>query len=558
MRPGLRRRGLGKVAAVAALIVGSIGSVLPGTASAAPEEVAAASAAPVQWGSCAPNEISNVPPEEQFRFSCADYVVPLDYRHPNRGTINLALLRRQANDQANRIGSLFINPGGPGGSGYRLPTIGQFIVQQPVLDRFDLIGFDPRGVARSTPLRCFITQEDATAVFSRMALLPLSRKEERDTNAALRDYGRFCDRFAGPLLEHMSTQDVARDLDVLRAAVGDKQLNYLGFSYGTLIGATYVNMFPKNSRAVILDGNVDPDLRLHNGLDYDLQRAGGFEISLDAVLTRCDAVGLACAFSDGNPRAKFDELRDHMRNVGPITLPSGFAMDIATFTNLVTGALYDPSVLADLTALFQALWDVIHPSTTAQIAPSVATQAFDALQKVKGLGKLDIRPNFGLDTPYTADDSYPAVNCTDKPFNNRPSQTPQIADRYERKAPTFGRFLAWADPAICPNWPLEDRRVFDGPWNRKTPNPVLVYGNFYDPATQYEFARRMARELGNGFLVSADAFGHTILGFSKCTDTIATNYLTALRLPGPGTVCPPDVQPFPSIPTLRGSGGDRS
>src|SRR2546423_4324480 len=163
MRAEFRRRGLGKIAAVAALVVGTIGSVLPGTAGVDPE--AAATAAPVVWGDCAPNEISNVPPAEQFRFSCANYVVPMDYRHPNRGSINLALMRRVANDQANRIGSLFLNPGGPGGSGYRLPTIGGLIVQSRVLDRFDLIGFDPRGVARSTPLRCFATQEDANDVF---------------------------------------------------------------------------------------------------------------------------------------------------------------------------------------------------------------------------------------------------------------------------------------------------------------------------------------------------------------------------------------------------------
>jgi pimeloyl-ACP methyl ester carboxylesterase len=530
--------------------------VLPGTAAADPE--AAATAAPVVWGACAPNEISNVPPAEQFRFSCANYVVPMDYRHPNQGTINLALMRRQANDQTNRIGSLFLNPGGPGGSGYRLPTIGQLIFQPQVMDRFDLIGFDPRGVARSTPLRCFLTQEDADAVFNRMALLPITRQEERDTNAALKDYGRFCDRFAGPLLEHMSTQNVARDLDVLRAAVGDKQLNYLGFSYGTLIGATYVNMFPKNSRAIILDGNVDPDLRLHDGLEYDRQRTNGFEISLDAFLTRCDTVGKACAFSDGSPRAKFDELRDQLRNVGPITLPDGTVVEIGPFINLVTGTLYDPSQLAPLAEFLQAMWDVIHPSPTAQIAPSVAAQAFQTLKKNSGLGRLDLRPSYGLDTPYTADDSYPAVNCTDKPFRNRPSQTPAIADRFERQLPTFGRFLAWSDPAICPNWPLEDRNVYSGPWNRRTPNPVLVYGNFYDPATQYEFAKRMARELGNGFLVSADAFGHTILGFSTCTDTIASKYLIDLKLPGPGTVCPPNVQPFPFIPTATRKNADQS
>lgn len=546
MRAGRNRRGLGTVAAVAALVMGSVGSVLSGTASADPQQ--AATAAPVQWGACAPADISNVPPEEQSRFSCADYVVPLDYDHPNRGTINLALMRRQANDQTNRIGSLFLNPGGPGGSGFRLPTVGQFIFQPQVMDRFDLIGFDPRGVARSTPLRCFLTQEDAVGVFNRMALLPITRQEERDTNAALRDYGRFCDRFAGPLLEHMSTENVARDLDVLRAAVGDKQLNYLGFSYGTLIGATYVNLFPKNSRAIILDGNVDPNLRLHDGLEYDRQRTNGFEIALDAFLTRCDTVGAACAFSDGSPRAKFDELRDHLRNVGPITLSDGTVVEIGPFTDLVTGTLYIPENLAPLAGFLQEMWEVVHPPAAAKkAAPSVAAQAVQTLRRNAGLGKVDQRPNRGLDTPYTADDSYAAVNCTDKPFRNRPNQTPSIADRFERQMPTFGRFLAWADPAICPNWPLDRRDVYSGPWNRRTPNPVLVYGNFYDPATQYEFSRRMARELGNGFLVSADAFGHTILGFSTCTDTIATKYLIDLRLPGPNTVCPPNVQPFPSI-----------
>jgi pimeloyl-ACP methyl ester carboxylesterase len=539
---------------VAALVAGSAGVVAP--AAAAPDKGEPA-AAPVVWGPCAPADISNVPPAEQFRFSCANYVVPLDYDRPNRGTINLALMRRAANDQATRIGSLFLNPGGPGGSGYRLPTIAQLIFQPPVLDRFDIIGFDPRGVARSTPLRCFATLEDANAVFARMALLPITRQQERETLDALRDYGRFCDTFAGPLLEHMSTENVARDLDRLRAAVGDQQLNYLGFSYGTLIGATYVNLFPNRSRAIILDGNVDPNLRLHDGLEYDHQRTNGFEISLDAFLTRCDAVGAACAFSDGSPRAKFDELRTYLREVGPITLPSGEVIAIDTFTNGVAGTLYDLTALAALAEVLQALYDVIHPPAAAQRA-AVSGQTVQSVLVKGKLGKLDVPPRFLLDTPYTADDSYAAVNCTDKPFRNRASQIPSIADRWEREMATFGRFLAWADPAICPNWPLEHRDVYSGPWNRRTPNPVLVYANYYDPATQYEFGRRMARELGNGFLVSADAFGHTILGFSTCTDRIATNYLTELRLPGPGTVCPPNIQPFPFIPGTSPANGDRS
>jgi pimeloyl-ACP methyl ester carboxylesterase len=507
-------------------------------AAAAPESAAA----PVVWGECAAVDISNVPPAERFRFSCANYVVPLDYDRPNRGTINLALMRRAANDQTRRIGSLFLNPGGPGGSGYRLPTIAQLIVQSAVTDRFDVVGFDPRGVARSTPLRCFATQEDADAVFGRMALMPITKQEERDTLDALRDYGRFCDRFAGPLLQEMSTENVARDLDRLRAGVGDRQLNYLGFSYGTLLGATYVNLFPNRSRAIILDGNVDPKLRLHDGLEYDRQRTAGFEIALDAFLRTCDSVGSACAFSDGSPRAKFDELRTYLRHTGPITLPDGSVVAIDTFTDVVAGTLYDLTALDELAAALQELYDVIHPPAVAQRRSRSAAQSMQALLGNAKQAKLDIRP----DTPYTSDDSYSAVNCTDKPFRHRPGQVPSIADQWERQMPTFGRYLAWADPAICPTWPLENRDVYSGPWNRRTPNPVLVYGNYYDPATQYEFARRITRQLGNARLVSADAFGHTILGFSACTDAIATDYLITLTVPRPGIVCQPDIPPFPA------------
>jgi pimeloyl-ACP methyl ester carboxylesterase len=523
------------LAVAATMTAASLIAVEP--AAAAPE-----SAAPVAWGPCAAADISNVPPAERFRFSCANYVVPLDYNRPNRGTINLALMRRAANDQANRIGSLFLNPGGPSGSGYRLPTVTQFFVQPAVTDRFDVIGFDPRGVARSTPLRCFATAEDANEVFGRMALLPITRQEERDTLDALRDYGRFCDTFAGPLLEEMSTENVARDLDRLRAAVGDAQLNYLGFSYGTLIGATYVNMFPKRSRAIILDGNVDPNLRLHNGLEYDRQRTNGFEISLDAFLRRCDADGPACAFSDGNPRAKFDELRNHLRRVGPITLPDGTVVAIDTFTDTVAGTLYDLTGLDDLAVVLQALYDVIHPPAATQRRSLSAAGATQVVRANAKLAKLDIRP----DTPYTADDSYAAVNCTDKPFHHKAGQVPSIADKWERQMATFGRFLAWADPAICPIWPLDNRNVYSGPWNRRTPNPVLLYGNYYDPATQYLFAQRMSRELGNARLVTADAFGHTILGLSDCADAIATAYLIGLSVPSPGTVCQPNVPPFPT------------
>lgn len=507
-------------------------------AAAAP---AAKAPAPITWGECDPSELVGVPADELDQYSCADYAVPLNHDKPKQGTINIAMMRRAANYQATRVGSLFLNPGGPGGSGYRLPKAGANIFEPEVLDRFDLIGFDPRGVARSTPLRCFATDEDATEVFGRMHPLPVAAADEATTLKALKDYGSFCKRFAGPLLEHMSTKDVARDLDVMRQAVGDSKLSYVGFSYGTLLGATYVNMFPNKSRAIILDGNVDPTLRLLDGVEYDRQRTGGFELALDGFLERCDAVAERCAFS-GDAREKYDALRNYLRNTSTITLPDGFVVDEATMTGTVASALYSPSDFDELAAVLQELWDASHPSAAARSAVALSGRSLQALQNSTQQGRADILP----DTPYTSDDSYLGVNCSDKPFNNRPSEVPGIADKWERQMPSFGRYLAWGDPAACPTWPVKDPDAFRGPWNKRTENPVLVFGNYYDPATQYEFSKRMSKQLGNARLVSVDSFGHCILGDSSCTDRIAADYLIDLEVPGPGSVCHPDVQPFPA------------
>jgi pimeloyl-ACP methyl ester carboxylesterase len=531
------------VTLVVAFVTGAISLVAPtatatATATATP---APAAPAPISWAKCAPSELVGVPAGELAQYSCADYAVPLDHDKPKLGTINIALMRRAANNQSARIGSLFLNPGGPGGSGFGLPTVGDLIFEPQVLDRFDLIGFDPRGVARSTPLRCFATQEDADDVFGRMAPLPVTAAEERSTLTALKDYGQFCRRFAGPLLEHMSTKDVARDLDVLRQAVGDSKLSYVGFSYGTLLGATYVNMFPTKARAIVIDGNVDPNLRLHDGVEYDRQRTNGFEISLNAMLARCDSVGTACAFS-GGARQKYQGLHDYLRNTGTITLPDGTVVDEAVLTSAVSGSLYSPSSFVDLTNALQQLWEAIHPPVSARAATTLTGQTLRTLQAAGHQGKADMLP----DTPYESDDSYLAVNCSDKPFDNRPSGIPALADKWERQMPSFGRYQAWSDPAACPTWPVRHPDTYRGPWNKRTETPVLVFGNYYDPATQYEFAKRMSRELGNARLVSVDAFGHCILGGSSCTDRIAADYLIDLKIPGPGTVCQPDVQPFPA------------
>jgi pimeloyl-ACP methyl ester carboxylesterase len=526
---------------VGALAVGALAVVPAVTAGAEPppEQVEQAdeieAAVPgVSWGACPEGSLDRVPPEQRHLFSCATYPVPLDYDNPRKGSVDLALMRRVATDQNQRIGSMFLNPGGPGGSGFGLPTAGDRIFEPDVLARFDLIGFDPRGVARSTPLRCFTTQEEADEVFGRMAGVPVTDEQIAGTMQAYADYSDFCARNAGELLEHMSTKDVVRDLDLMRRAVGDKKLTYVGFSYGTLIGATYANMFPNKMRAIVIDGNVDPKLRTSDGVQYDLERSTGFEIALDAFLKRCKAEGPKCAFSEGDPRAKFDQMRDHLRTT-PVTLPDGTVVTLDAFTGSVSGTLYDLTGLKALAEDLQLLYGVINPTASPKLV-----DVAKVLNKPTKLGRVDIRG----DAPYESDDSYFAVNCTDKPMPKDPEAVPGIADKWEVESPTFGRYQAFADLAGCATWPLKEREAYTGPWDRKTKNPVLVIGNYYDPATQYEFSKRMASQLGNARLVSVDSFGHCILGDSSCADKITAKYLINLEVPEPGQVCQPDTPPF--------------
>ncbi|MCB5163971.1 alpha/beta hydrolase [Streptomyces bambusae] len=507
------------------------GSTVPATADARVE--------PVQWTPCNPDPSK---PDPKI-YDCAVYPVPLDYAKPYGETIGIAMLRRRAGDPAKRIGSLFMNPGGPGGSGYLWATTARF--QPKVTERFDMIGFDPRGVARSKPLRCFTTNEEATSVFQRMIMVPVTRTEVNGTLAATRDFTASCTRNAGDLIRHMSTMNVVRDLDRMRRAVGDKKLTFAGFSYGTLIGATYANMYPDKVRAVIIDGNVDPNLRLHDGLEYDRQRAtGGFEPALAEYLKRCKAVGVPrCAFAEGDTRAKFDAIRDHLRTT-PVTLPDGQEVNLSTFTNNVANALYSQTRLAPLAVSLQAVHQVISRQQGLATGGRIDTEAAARLAQTYP-GGLREAP---ADTPYTSDDSYFGVNCQDKPYPSNPRVFAHLARAWERNAPTFGRYQAFDSPT-CATWPAPARSSerYAGPWNRRTANKIMVIGNTFDPATQYRFSQRMQRQLGNAVLVTVDVIEHCAIGRSKALDAQVTSYLVDGTPPKPGQVLKPDLDPFPML-----------
>ncbi|GAA3035544.1 alpha/beta hydrolase [Kitasatospora sp. NPDC006786] len=515
-------------------------------ASAAPIDqapgLAEAKVDPVAWTPCNPDPTKPDP----GIYDCAVYPVPLDYDKPKGEKVGIAMMRRRASDPSKRIGSLFLNPGGPGGSGYLWATTARFGAE--VQSKFDLVGFDPRGVARSNPLKCFKTQEDADAVTNRMVGVPVTKAEINETLDADQDYTDACSKNAGPLIEHMSTINVVRDLDRMRRAVGDSQLTFAGFSYGTLIGSTYANMYPNKVRAIIVDGNVDPDLRLHNGLEYDRQRANGFEIALDEFLKRCQAAGAPrCAFGDGDTRAKFDQLRDHLRT-SPITLPNGSKVTLSTFTGEVASALYSQAKLAPLAKSLQATYQVFQkPAGNALLAPQANVSDEDANLLSVDVPRAALR-EAPVDSEYTADDSYLAVNCQDKPYPSNDRVFANAAKAWEKDMPTFGRYQAFDAPA-CASWPApaRDAERFSGPWNKKTSNTVMVIGNLYDPATQYKFAQRMQQELSNAVLVSVDSIEHCAVGRSQALNKLVTRYLVDGTAPAAGQLLKPDAEIFPAV-----------
>ncbi|WBP90746.1 alpha/beta hydrolase [Kitasatospora cathayae] len=471
-------------------------------------------------------------------FQCDTAQVPLDYRDPHGRSIELALIRRPADDQAHRIGTLFYNPGGPAIPGTEaLPAVAPFFPEQ-VRKRFDLVSFDPRGVGASTTLRCFPDQAAEQALLGGLpAGYPVGAEQQSrwaDTYARL---GRQCaenDRTG--LLAHLSTADVAHDLDLLRRAVGDRRLNYLATSYGTYLGATYANLFPGRVRAMVLDSAVDPVAWSTGRAPQDAAlppflRTGsdlGSARTLDAFLDRCGAADPAnCAFSAGSPaatRAKFAELMDRLDR-GPVTVGTGpQAYDRATAVSAVALLLYSAQPVpqlgttgwAGLGQQLQSLWTA--PDTPAAPLPTGAPS-----RQTQVLGVLCADT---ADPPASAD--YPA-----------------LADLAGARSGDLGPFWVWQTQR-CAAWPAEATRDrYTGPWDRRTAAPVLVVANTDDPAWPYEGSRALADTLARGRLLTVDGDGHTVLGNpSGCASGYEERYLVDGELPPPGQVCAPDRRPF--------------
>jgi pimeloyl-ACP methyl ester carboxylesterase len=473
-------------------------------------------------------------------FQCATARVPLDYDRPQDGTISLALIRLPATDQAHRIGSLFTNPGGPGTPGVVWLRVAAMRLPAAVRARFDIIGFDPRGVGQSSPVRCFDSTAAQQAFLDKTPAFPVGAQEQQAYSQTFQQFDQQCAQLSARILPHVSTANIARDMDLLRQAVGDAKLSYWGQSYGTYLGETYANLFPTRFRALYLDAVIDP-IAYATGRDDQADhlptflRVGsdvGASQTLHAFLQLCAAAGTShCAFAADSAQStadKFDALLQRIRkqpivlqtSQGPITYTYAFTV------HFVWASLFDskgwPMLAATLQALFQ------HTGLPASRA-ALASQAAPALGQTYQQSQVEASL---------------ASLCADTANPANPLAYPAIARQADERTPYFGSLSTYLTFA-CAGWPVVDRDSYVGPWNHATASPILLVGTIYDPSTPYQDAVSASHELANARLLTYDGWGHsTFLQGSTCIFRYESAYLINGTLPAPGTTCLPDKPPF--------------
>jgi pimeloyl-ACP methyl ester carboxylesterase len=478
-----------------------------------------ASAAPkpkIAWSSCH---------QDLGPFECGTVQVPLDY-DTQSGTISLSLVRLPASDPSRRIGSLFLNPGGPGGSGVDFTLFaGPFLFTDEVRARFDLVGFDPRGIIRSSAFRCFGNDKQWDPYFTPFAF-PSNAQEEAVWIAADHYLDDACARRGGRIGEHMSTANVARDLDVLRQAVGDDMLTYAGYSYGSFLGTTYANMFPGKVRALVVDGVLDPIAWTtgapgQSGLPFStrLRSDAGAMATLTEFFRLCDAGD--CAFGPDSADRYADLAAQLKADPDPIDYSGLIAMTL--------GAMYDSSSWEDFAQILADL-----ESATGSATLSARVQAFQHRPLYIAKRGFPHYPNFV--------EGFPAVACGDSVNPGSYSAWSDAGAAADATFGYFGRIWTWAS-SICADWVTADADRYLGPFNKSTANPVLVVGNRFDPATRYEGALTVKGLLPNSGLLTVNGWGHTSLFLSQCADTIVSTYLLTSSAPA-STTCTQDFTPF--------------
>jgi len=440
-------------------------------------------------------------------FQCGSLTVPLDYSKPGGDTIKIALIRKPATDTAHRIGSLLTNPGGPGASGIDYLK-SQASSLANLNKRFDLIGFDPRGTGQSSPVRCLTgPQEDAFNALDSVLDDPI---EKAAAIQADRDFAAGCQQMSSKILPYVDTQSVARDMDRIRAALGDSKLSYLGFSYGTYIGEWYAHLFPTHVRALVLDGVLDPTMPAN---DFLLLQIKGLQSNLDAFAADCKAKATCQIGRSGDPIAKMVNLLNGLdktpMQVGDRQLTRALALyGIGVTLYSTDGWPY----------LDQAL-------TTALQGNGRLLLGFSDLY----LGR---QSNGSYDTET---DSNIAINCLDHQVPSDIASYDALGPAFASASPVFGAAFQYGN-LICAYWPVA-AKVQAGPLTVDGAPPILLVAGLDDPITPYALAQNAMQLISGSVLLTRRGYGHTSYGTSKCAGAAIDAYFLELTVPANGTVC---------------------
>ena len=447
-------------------------------------------------------------------YDCASVEVPRDWADPANGeTYSIAMVRVRSADQQGRVGSLLINPGGPGASGIETAvylSYGAALGGLPtdITDKFDLIGFDPRGVGRSDPIKC-IDSTDQDASFAAVPD-PVTQAQFDQLAALNKKVATGCGAKYGDQLPTFATEQAARDMDALREAVGDEKLTYLGYSYGTLLGATYAQLFPTKIRAMVLDGAVDPRESFIEGSET---QAKGFERAFTNFTNWCRGNAGKCPIAPDARKAVTDALTAADKQ--PVRGADGRAATSGWIFVAVVSSLYTERGWASLA------------NAMAKLRQGDAEGVFDLADQYA-----QRRPDGSYSNMF---DANLAVNCADTKDAPTVDEVRALQGEWRKKYPLFGGPLA-VGMLPCTFWP-GDRDPYPAGAAAGAP-PIVVVGTTGDPATPYENTADLASMLGTGQVLTWEGEGHTAYPNTACITNAVDGYLIDLRVPQKNLRCP--------------------
>ncbi len=447
---------------------------------------------------------------------CTQFEVPIDYAKPDGETVKLKMLKLPARGGSASRGAMFVNPGGPGGSATEYAAAGDWALSAQLRRNFDVVGFDPRGVAQSNPITC--VDPRTLDILMGYDPTPDDAAERAELSRLSADFGKACAAKYPQLLGHVSTIEAAKDMDIARAVIGQPKLNYLGKSYGTFLGATYAGLFPTNVGRMVLDGAVPPDL---TDDEMNIGQAEGFEAATRAYVADCVRESGCPLGSD--LEGGMTKLRDFLARLDTKPLPVRGDASVNQLTEgwgsvALAEAMYD-----------QGMW--------AQLTPALA-DAFNG----DGTRLFDFARQYARrnsDGTYSSNimQVISAVNCLDRGAKQMTDAEREARTKaYTAKAPTWGRFMV-SGSTICETWPAPPTGQIAKVRAAGSP-PIVVVGTTRDPATPYAWSKRLAEQLENGHLITMDGDGHTAyMRANNCVDRAVDNYFMDGTVPKDGLTC---------------------